>query len=878
MHDLIPRPWHAHPPEETARHLDSPRHGLDSAEAAARLERLGPNRLTPPPKRSAWKRLLSQFDNALIYVLLAAGVVALILGETADAAVIAGVVIINAVIGYVQEGKAEQALEAIRAMLSPHAAVLRGGRPCTIPAEELVPGDRVLLASGDRVPADLRLVHAKGLRVQEAALTGESVPVSKTVAAVDPQAPLGDRTSMAFSGTLVTEGQGQGIVVATGDHTELGRVGRMLARVESLTTPLLAQMDRFGRRLTVAILAVTAGVFAFGAFVQGEPWVDMVMAAVALAVAAIPEGLPAVMTITLAIGVTRMARRNAIIRRLPAVETLGSVGVICSDKTGTLTRNELTVQAAVTPAASFTVDGIGYAPDGTVCRDGQPVTGDAALAELARAALLCNDAGLSCGEDGAWSVTGDPTDGALLVFAHKAGLDPADEAAALPRRDTIPFESERGWMATLQRAVADGGGVLYAKGAPERILPRCSGIDPAAWSKRVEEMAGEGLRVLALARRVHPICPDGIDDIGDGLEFLGLCGLIDPPREEARAAVAACTGAGIAVKMITGDHAATAVAIARRFGLAGDGRVLTGADIDRLDDGALQAAVRTTDVFARTAPEHKLRLVTALQANGGTVAMTGDGVNDAPALKRADVGVSMGRMGTEAAKEAADMVLADDNFASIAHAVEEGRTVYANLRKTILFLLPTNGGQALVILAAVLAGGALPITPVQILWVNMVTAVTLGLALSFEPAEPGIMRQPPRPPAEPILPMAWTGYMTVVAGLLLVASYGLFLLHQDQGMDLARTVAVNALVAGEIGFLFNARTGLGPVWRGTRPGRAAWISAGLIVGLQVAFTHAPPLQALFGTTGLGMGDWLTTAAAGVAVFLLAEAVKPLFRR
>jgi len=871
-------PWHARGTDDTARHLDSPRRGLDSAEAAARLERHGPNRLTPPPRRPGWKRMLSQFDNALIYVLLAAGAVALLLGEVADAAVIAGVVVVNAVIGTVQEGKAEQALDAIRAMLSPQAAVLRGGRACTVPAEDLVPGDRVLLASGDRVPADLRLVHAKGLRVQEAALTGESVPVSKTVAEVAPEAPLGDRTSMAFSGTLVTEGQGQGIVVATGDHTELGRVGRMLAQVESLTTPLLARMDRFGRVLTVVILAVTVAVFAFGAFVQREPWADMVMAAVALAVAAIPEGLPAVMTITLAIGVTRMARRNAIIRRLPAVETLGSVGVICSDKTGTLTRNELTVQAAVTPEASFTVEGIGYAPEGRVNRGGQPADGDAALTELARAALLCNDAGLGRGEDGTWSVTGDPTDGALLVFARKAGLDPAAESAALPRRDTIPFESERGWMATLQRSAADGGGILYVKGAPERILPLCSGIDGDAWAERVNGMAREGLRVLALARRVHPACPGEVDDIGEGLEFLGLCGLIDPPREEAQAAVAQCQGAGIAVKMITGDHAATAVAIARRFGLARDGRVLTGADLDKLDDAALQTAARDTDVFARTAPEHKLRLVTALQAGGGTVAMTGDGVNDAPALKRADVGVSMGIMGTEAAKEAADMVLADDNFASIAHAVEEGRTVYANLRKTILFLLPTNGGQALVILAAVLAGSTLPITPVQILWVNMVTAVTLGLALAFEPAEPGIMDRPPRPPEEPILPMAWTAYMAVVAGLLLVAGYGLFLLHQGQGVELARTMAVNALVAGEIGFLFSARAGLNPVWRGTRPGRAVWISAGLIVVLQTAFTHAPPLQALFGTTGLGAGNWLTTAAAGVAVFVLAEAVKPLFRR
>ena len=889
-------PWHARPVEEVLAALDSPDGGLSSAEARARLERHGPNRLTPPPRRSALRRFLAQFDNLLIYVLIAAGVVTLLLGEMIDASVIAGVVVINALIGYIQEGKAEQALDAIRNMLSPQAVVLRDGHQVTIPAEEIVPGDRVLLASGDRVPADLRLIQANGLRVQEAALTGESLPVDKSTAPVDTAATLGDRSGMAYSATLVAQGQAVGVVVATGDDTELGRIGTMLAGVETLTTPLLAQMAVFGRWLTIGILVLTAVTFLFGVYVQGEPWPTMVMAAVGLAVAAIPEGLPAVMTITLAIGVTRMARRNAIIRRLPAVETLGSVGVICSDKTGTLTRNELTVQAVRTAAAAYTVSGIGYRPDGAVLRDGRPLRAeedggtDPALAALARAAVLCNDAELQRDGPDDWTVAGDPTDGALLVLGVKAGLDPRRLAAERPRLGVVPFESEHKFMATLHRD-GDGPGLVCVKGAPERVLAMCDRVlgpdgllplDHAAWHARIDALAADGLRVLGVAGRPARPGATGLTpaDVEEGLVLFGLCGLIDPAREEAMTAVRACREAGIRVKMITGDHAGTAQAIGRRFGL--DGPAVTGAELDRVDDAALVSLAHGTSLFARTTPEHKLRLVRALQATGQTVAMTGDGVNDAPALKRADVGVAMGRKGTEAAKEAASMVLADDNFASIAHAVEEGRTVYDNLRKTILFMLPTNGAQALVILAAVLAGTTLPITPVQILWVNMVTAVTLGLALAFEPPEADVMKRPPRPPAEPILPGHLIGRMVLVMALLVAASFGFFLIHTGHGdpAPVARTMAVNALVMGEIFFLLSARAVTGPVLNrsGLFGSRPVWISISLMLALQLAFTYAPPMQRLFGTAALGWIDWAWMAAAGLAILLAVEAEKAAGRR
>jgi len=886
--------WHALPAEAALGRLGSGPAGLAAAEAARRLAEHGPNRLPAAAPRGVLRRFLGQFRNLLIYVLLGAAAVTLLLGHPVDAAVILGVVLVNAAVGFVQEGRAEQALEAIRGMLVQHASVLRDGRRLTIEAAELVPGDLVLLEAGDRVPADLRITRARGLRIEEAALTGESVPAEKAADPVAPQAALGDRAPMAFSGTLVAAGQGIGVVVATGAATELGRISAMLGGVQQLTTPLLRQMDAFARRLTGVILGLAALVFAFAWLLRGYEVEAAFMAVVGIAVAAIPEGLPAVLTIALAIGVRRMAARNAIVRRLPAVETLGAVSVICSDKTGTLTRNEMTVAAVETAPGRFDVAGPGYAPTGDVTQAGEPPAPEAAalLAELARAAALCNDAALREEAGGAWVVDGDPMEGALLAFAARAG-EPG-EAVRLrhPRRDEIPFDARHRFMATLH----GGHGHAFAcvKGAPERLLTMCARqrvpggdapLDAAAWHARAEALAAGGMRVIAIALREMPQAAEALapEDVEGGLTLLGLCGLIDPPREEAVAAIADCQAAGIRVKMITGDHAATAGAIARQVGLRGAGLVVTGADLDALDDATLRQRARESDVFARTSPEHKLRLVGALQAEGAVVAMTGDGVNDAPALKRADVGVAMGRKGTEAAKEAAEMVLADDNFATIAAAVREGRTVYDNVQKVIAWTLPTNGGEALTVVAAILLGLTLPLTPVQILWINMVTAVTLGLVLAFEPAEADIMRRPPRAPSEPLLSgfLAWR--VALVSVLFTLGAFAIFAWSEWRGLSLeaARTAVVNAIVVLEIAYLFSVRFQRGPsfTWRGAMGTRAVLVGVGSVVVLQLAFTYAPPLQALFATRPLGpVADGLPILAAGLVLMLVLEAEKALRRR
>ncbi|MGE5153622.1 MAG: cation-transporting P-type ATPase [Bdellovibrio bacteriovorus] len=881
--------------ETVVERLATGAEGLTENQAAEALHRHGPNRLPPPPKRSPLLRLLAQFHNILIYLLIIAALVTALLGHWVDTAVILGVVVINAVIGFIQEGKAEKALEAVGDLLTPTCTVLRDGARLSLPAQELVPGDLVLLQSGDRVPADLRLVRVRELRIDESMLTGESVPVEKATGAVAKDAPVAERTGMAYTGTLVTSGQGRGIVVATGTSTELGRISAMLSQVRTLTTPLLRQLAVFGRWLTWAIVAIAGATFWFGHWVQGIAFRDSFLAAVGLAVAAIPEGLPAIMTITLAIGVQRMARRHAIIRRLPAVETLGSVTVICSDKTGTLTRNEMTVARVALPEGTWRVSGVGYEPKGDVTpEDGEPAadeTARAALAELARAGLLCNESELGSTESG-WQIQGDPTEGALVVLAAKLGLDPAQERRQYPRIDLIPFESAHRFMATLHHDHA-GHGFVYVKGAPERILDLCgherrggdeAPLDPQGWHARAETLAADGHRVLAVAFRAADPGQRELrfDDLEGGLTLLGLAGIIDPPREEAIRAVAQCRTAGIRAKMITGDHAATARAIGLELGI-GDGRsALAGPEIEALDDQALEEQALAVDVFARASPEHKLRLVQALQRRGAVVAMTGDGVNDAPALKRADVGVAMGAKGTDAAREAAEMVLTDDNFASIVHAVEEGRTIHDNLTKAILFILPTNGGQAGVIILAILAGLTLPITPVQILWVNMVTAVTLALALAFEPAEPRVMTRPPRDPAAPLLSPFLIWRILFVSALLVAGSIAIFHWELERGVALesARVATINTLVAGQIFYLLSARVGTESslTWDGLAGNRLVPLVIGAIVTLQLLFTYAPPMEALFGTGPLDGAAWVRILGWGLLVFLAVELEKWAIRR
>lgn len=885
--------WHQFTVDAALDALGTSRDGLASEQAARLLAEHGPNQLPQEKRTRPLLRFLGQFNDVLIYVLLAAAVITAFLGEWVDSGVILAVVLINALIGFVQEGKAEAALEAIRRMLALEATVFRDGARRKIAASELVPGDVVLLESGDRVPADLRIVAERGVRIDEATLTGESEPVEKQIEPAALEALLADRSSMVYSGTTVTSGRLTGVVVATGTRTEIGRIGEMVSRVETLTTPLLRSIDRFGKGLALAVLALAAVLFAFGALIRGFALADMLLLVVGLAVAAVPEGLPAIMTVTLALGVQRMARRNAIVRRLAAVETLGSVTAICSDKTGTLTKNEMTANEVVLQGATFEVTGAGYAPLGHFLAAGQAIEPqrDPALRELLRAGLLCSDAELRQDARQQWFVVGDPTEGAVIVLGSKGGLDRQMEKAAYSRLDVIPFESDHRFMASLHRG-PNSRGLVFLKGAPEVVLARChferSGagqrrLDSKYWEAQTEGLAKKGKRVLAIAAKETDSGHLEFDEVKGGMVLLGLIGMIDPPRPEAMDAVTACREAGISVKMITGDHALTAGAIAGQLGIGDGTTVLTGRELEAMDDVALQRAAQDHDVFARTAPEHKLRLVQALQAGGEVVAMTGDGVNDTPALKCADVGVAMGVRGSEAAKDASEVVLADDNFASIAEAVEEGRTIYDNLKKAILFILPTNASQALIILATVAFGFALlPVTPVQILWINMVTAVTLALALAFEPPEPGIMRRPPRDPNEPILSgyLAWR--IAFVSLTIAALALLLFFRQLDAGLSIeaARTVAINVIVAGQLFYLFNSRflVQSSLSLKGFVSNRAALIAGALLVLFQLLLTYGPVLQRAFGTVGLHAQDWLPVIGVGLAVFFLVEFEKAMLRR
>jgi magnesium-transporting ATPase (P-type) len=883
--------WHALPADAALALARTEKDGLTQAEADARLQAHGLNRLPEAAQRSAWLRFLLHFHNILIYVLLVSAVVTAALGHLVDTLVILAVVLGNAVIGFVQEGKAEKAMAAIRRMLAPRASVLRDGDRTTVDGEALVLGDVVLLEAGDKVPADVRLLQALNLQIQEALLTGESVPVEKHTQPVAGEAAIGDRVCMAYSGTLITSGAGRGVVVATGGETEIGRISGMLSRVEVLTTPLVNQMNVFARWLTVLILLIAVLLLAFGYFVGHFAFGDMFMAVVGLSVAAIPEGLPAVLTITLAVGVQAMARRNAIVRRLPAIETLGSVSVICTDKTGTLTRNEMMVASVATSAHEFSIDGTGYEPRGTIRLHENPVSAQEHpfLQELARAAALCNDASL-LERDGVWTVEGDPMEGALLALSGKCGLEVRQEIAVWRRTDAIPFDARHRFMASLNHD-HEGHATISVKGAPEQILAMCAQqrgagqapepLDLAHWQAHADRIAAQGQRVLALA--VRPVAPEHtvleLSDVGGPLVLLGLVGLIDPPRAEAAEAVAECRGAGIRVKMITGDHKGTAVAIGRQIGLQNPDSVLTGADLDAMDETALAAAVVETDIFARTSPEHKLRLVMALQSHGMTVAMTGDGVNDAPALKRADAGIAMGQKGSEAAKEAAELVLADDNFASIVAAVREGRTVYDNIKKVISWTLPTNAGEAMTIVVALLFGLSLPITPVQILWVNLITAITLGMALAFEPTEAGTMRRTPRRRNEPLLSGELVWHIVLVSLLFLGGVYGMYAYAVDRGysLDLARTIALNTLVVLEIFHLFFIRNiyGTSLTWQAVRGTPMVWATVLAVVVAQFAITYLPVLQGIFATAPVPLWDGVLIVGIGVALFALLESEKQI---
>ncbi|WP_226636592.1 cation-translocating P-type ATPase [Novosphingobium profundi] len=877
------RGWHALDPDTVAADLGAGSAGLSGSEAARRLERCGPNLLPRVKPPHPLMRFAAQFNNALIYFLLASAAAAFVLDHAIDAGVILAVVLINAFVGVIQEGKAEKALAGMENLVGEEAHVLREGRRQPVPAGSLVPGDTVLVEAGDRVPADLRIVRARALSIEEAALTGESVAADKQEEAVEPDAPLAERTSMAYSGTLVVRGQATGLVVATGAATEIGKIGALLQSVPRLVTPLLKQIDQFGTRLTLLILIGSAALFAFSVTARSYPWVDALIAVVALAVGAIPEGLPAVITITLAIGVQRMARRKAVIRKLPAVETLGATSVICSDKTGTLTRNAMTVTRLFTPSGEWQVSGSGYAPEGEIkAGDGDAQAEPVPPGEILHCGALCNDARLQH-EDGNWSVVGDPMEGALLALAGKAGLDTAKLHADWARLDEIPFDAAYRLMATLVRS-PEGEAIAFVKGAPEAVLALgAAGTDFERWHGITRQAAAQGERILGFA--AITLAPGTtrlrFEDL-QGARILGLMAFVDPPREEARIAIGECRSAGIAVKMITGDHAATAVAIARQLEIEEEPRALTGAQIEAMSDEELRREVPEVAVFARASPEHKLRIVRALQSHGQIVAMTGDGVNDAPSLRQADVGTAMGASGTQAAREASEMVLLDDNFASIVAAVREGRTVYDNIRKVIAWTLPTNGGEIIAVVLAIILDLALPMTATQILWINLITSVTLGLVLAFEPSEPGIMERAPRAKDSPLLSGFILWRVGLVSLLFAVALLGVYFTALSTGTDIAttRTMVVNMLVIAEIFYLFNVRymhvQSLS--WRGILGTRAVLVAVGTVSLAQVCFTYLPPFQAVFATRPLSFTQGASLIAIGAVIFILLELEKVLVRR
>ena len=886
-------------PDSTAHHLFthevlqltavSLETGLTSEEAAKRLEQYGENQVKARVGTPQWKRLLNQFTAPLVLVLIAASLVTGFLGEWVDATVIIIVVLVNALVGFLQESKAETALEALMKMVVAEAVVRRDGKKVRVNSIELVPGDIVMLAGGDRVPADIRLLETKSLQIDEASLTGESVPANKRPDPLQADTVLGDRLNMAYAGSLVTAGSGIGVVWATGDRTETGRVAFLIAEAVDLTTPLTRKIARVSGLLLWIILALAAALFAYGVLVRGGSVIEMLMASVALAVGVIPEGLPAAITIVLAIGVSRMAKRRAIIRKLPAVETLGCTTVICSDKTGTLTQNKMTVRFIHAGGETFEVSGSGYEPRGTI-HQAQTTIDSAtkpALHECLHAGMLCNDSAI-IEKDGLWTIAGDPTEGALLVAAEKAGLRHASIHADSPRVDMIPFESDHMFRATLHDHAQ--GRRIYKTGALERLLERCTHMLDARGElvainmEAIREVAGsfgsEGMRVIAFCRRdgSHVSGNFAHHHVSEGLTFLGLQGMIDPPREEAIAAVAKCQAAGIRVKMITGDHAVTAQAIAKQIGIVGADTVpaISGRELAEISDADLPEIADRTAVFARVAPEQKLRLVRALQSRGHILAMTGDGVNDGPALKQADIGIAMGITGTDVAKGAASMVLTDDNFATIAAAVEEGRGVYDNLIKFLVWTLPVSVGFALILLTSVVFGLTLPTLPVHLLWVNLTTAILLGLMLVFEPPEADIMKRPPRDQKTPIFDFAMFMRTGLVSMIMLAGSYWVFFYEQNAGSTIAvcRTAVVNTVVAVASAYLINCRSlGRSIFSIGWFSNPRLWIGIGLTGALQLVFTYAPLMNRFLHTAPIDLLAWLRILSVALVALVIVEVKK-----
>lgn len=881
--------WFAMEADEVVGQLKSNENdGLSNDEAARRIKKYGKNVLPEKKKESSIIRFFKHFNDILIYILLIAAAVTAFLGHYVDTIVILLVAVVNAAIGFFQESKAERALEQIKNMLSLKADVIRAGGRSEIDADDLAVGDIVLLNPGDKVPADLRLIKADNLKIEESPLTGESVPSDKDTGRLEPGTELGDRVNMAFSSTTVSAGTGTGIVVATGRKTEIGKINQMLSEVDQMTTPLLRQTAQFGKTVSIVIVVISAAIYAFGYFFREFDPGELLMSVIGLAVAAIPEGLPAILSIILAIGVQNMARRNAIIRNLPSVETLGSVSVICSDKTGTLTKNEMTVKSLVTGDDSFEVTETGYEPKGEIRHDGEKVSFDnqPLLKRLLECFRVCNDSSLGKNDQGHWTISGDPTEGSLITAYEKSGIE--DE---LPKRiSTIPFDSAYKYMATL----IDSGDkrLIYIKGAPDRLLDmadrQVSGggekdLNREDWEEKIAQSAQLGQRILGAAYKEVGRDVEKIDhdDIEKGVVFLGFAGIIDPPRQEAIEAVGECSNAGISVKMITGDHADTAKAIGKEMGIGDGTKALQGKDIEKMSDQDLISAAQEYDIFARTSPEHKLRLVKALQKKGKICAMTGDGVNDAPALKKADVGIAMGIKGTEVTKDASEMVLADDNFRTIVSAVREGRRVYDNLKKTILFILPTNGAESFLIIASILFGTMMPLTPIQILWVNMVTSVTVSLALAFEKAEPDVMKRPPRAAKKPLL----NGYfiwriifvsLLIGGGTLLI---NIYLLNRGMNEEMVKTVTLQTIVVTQMFHLFNSRSIQGfALNRDFFGNKAVFVVSALLIVLQLAITYIPFMNNIFGTVPLPLASWQYPFMLGIIVFIAVEIEKAVVKR